>query len=140
MEIVLTDEARAGLEEAAASEPRVRYWERYRAVPLVADGLAPPAVAAALGCAESSVDNWASRGAWTGTGPLVRTELAAAGYDLSARTVRRSLHRLGNRSSDRLFAANEPTAQAWQRNPGHTPVTMASDHWCDQAASVANIT
>ena len=85
MEIVLTGEARAALEGAAAGEPRGRRWKRYRAVPLLADGLAPPAVAAALGCAESSVSTWAkawrddglagvgkarvgaSRGAWTGT-------------------------------------------------------------------------
>jgi transposase len=62
MEIVLTAEARAELEDAAAAEPRVRCWKRYRAVLLLADGLAPPAVAAALGCAVSSVYNWAK--AW----------------------------------------------------------------------------
>ncbi len=66
MEIVLTDEERAALEAAAAGEPRVRRWKRPRAVLLLADGKSPPAVAAALDCAPSSVDNWAA--AWRARG------------------------------------------------------------------------
>jgi transposase len=66
MEIVLTDEERAALEAAAAGEPRVRRWKRPRAVLLLADGKSPPAVAAALDCAPSSVDDWAA--AWRARG------------------------------------------------------------------------
>jgi transposase len=60
MEIDLTDEERADLEGAVAGERRVRLWRRYRAVLLLADDLAPPAVARALGCSLSSVYNWAA--------------------------------------------------------------------------------
>jgi transposase len=66
MELVLTASERVALEAAAAAEPRVRRWRRYRAVLLLADGLAPPAVATALGCAERSVYTWAQ--AWRAGG------------------------------------------------------------------------
>ncbi len=150
MEIALTEEARAALEDAVAGEPRVRCWNRYRAVLLLADGSAPPAVATALDCALSSVDNWAK--AWRDGGldglregphpggarrldaageaaleallgedprarghhatgwtvPLLRTEPAAAGHELSERTVRRSLHRLGWRWKRPRFVLGRP--------------------------------
>jgi transposase len=146
VEIMLTEGQRAALEAAAAAEPRVRRWKRPRAVLLLADGMAAPAVAAALGCAPSSVYNWAK--AWRTDGldglregrhrgldeageatlaalveqdpqarghqatgwtvPLLRTELAAAGYDLSERTVRRSLHRLGYRWKRSKFVLGRP--------------------------------
>lgn len=137
MAITLTDTARGELEAAVAAARRTRVWKRYRSVLLLADGMAPVAVAAALGCAVSSVYSWAAawrrdglngvregphRGAvrrldaageaalvalleadpqahghqatgWTV--PLLRTELVAAGYAVSERTVRRSLHRMG---------------------------------------------
>lgn len=49
MDLVLTVADRATLEAACAAEPRVRVWRRYRAVLLLGDGLAPPAVAEVLG-------------------------------------------------------------------------------------------
>jgi len=166
MEIVLAEEARGALEEAAAGERRVRRWKRYRAVLLLADGLAPAAVARALGCAESSVYNWAA--AWrddelaglregphrgvarrldgdgeatlaalleqdpqarghhaTGwTVPLLRTELAAAGYPLSERTVRRALHRLGYRWKRPKFVLGRPDP-AYEQKRGPSPSAPA---------------
>ena len=166
MELVLTDHDRAALEEAAAGEPRVRRWQRYRAVLLLADGLAPPAVAAALGCAVSSVYNWAK--AWRDAGlaglaegphrgatrsldaageaalervlgqdpqarghqatgwtvPLLRTELAAAGYELSDHTVRRSLHRLGYRWKRPKFVLGRPDP-AYEAKRGRSPSAPA---------------
>jgi transposase len=62
MEIVLTAPDRFALEQAKAAEPRVRRWRRYQAVLLLAAGQPPGAVATALGCAVSSVYNWAA--AW----------------------------------------------------------------------------
>lgn len=52
--------------ERARGERRVRHWRRYRAVELLAAGQVPTAVAAALGCALSSVYNWAA--AWRRAG------------------------------------------------------------------------
>ena len=136
MEIALTPPQRAELEAAAAGERRARVWRRYRAVLLLAEGAAPAAVAAALGCSPSSVYGWAAR--WRAGGaaglregnhggglpklgpagesaleallaadpqarghaatgwtvPLLRSELAAAGFAVGERTVRRALHRL----------------------------------------------
>jgi transposase len=159
MEIELTATDRGDLEAAAAGEPRVRRWKRYRAVLLLADGSPPSAVAAALGCAPSSVYNWAA--AWRATGragldegphrgaarrlgpageaalaallgqdpqthghhatgwtvPLLRTELAAAGYDLSAHTVRRTLHRLGYRWKRPKFVLGRPDPAYAQKKP-----------------------
>lgn len=66
MEIALGPQERGDLEVAAARERRVRVWRRYRAVLLLADGEAPAAVAAALGCSLSSVYGWA--GAWRRAG------------------------------------------------------------------------
>jgi transposase len=60
MDIAVTDDDRAALEDAAAGERRVRLWRRYRALLLLANGLAPPVVARALGCSPSSVYNWAA--------------------------------------------------------------------------------
>jgi len=166
MELVLTAEDRAALEAAAAGEPRVRRWKRYRAVLLLAAGLAPSAVAAALGCAESSVYNWAQ--AWRAGGlaglaegphpggarrldadgeaaleallgqdpqarghhatgwtvPLLRTELAAAGHELSERTVRRSLHRLGYRWKRPKFVLGRPDP-AYEAKRGPSPSAPA---------------
>jgi transposase len=42
------------------------------------------------------------------TVPLLRTELAAAGHDLSERTVRRTLHRLGYRWKRPKFVLGRP--------------------------------
>jgi transposase len=62
MDLTLTSAERAALADAASAEPRVRRWRRYRAVLLLADGEPPIRVAAVLGCAVSSVYNWAA--AW----------------------------------------------------------------------------
>jgi transposase len=62
MDLELTGSEREALERAKASEPRLRQWRRYQAVLLLAAGQAPGAVATALGCAVSSVYNWAA--AW----------------------------------------------------------------------------
>jgi transposase len=162
MEIVLSEEQRAALEAAVAGEARVRLWKRPRAVLLLADGMAVPAVAAALGCAPSSVYHWAA--AWrvrgldglregphrgvarrldaagearlaalleqdpqarghqaTGwTVPLLRTELAAAGYHLSERTVRRSLHRRDYRWKRPKFVLGRPDP-AYAAKRGRSP-------------------
>lgn len=62
MELVLSAAEREALEAAKAAEPRVRRWRRYQAVLLLADGEPPGRAATALGCAPSSVYNWAA--AW----------------------------------------------------------------------------
>jgi transposase len=62
MAIRLTGADRAELERAAAREPRVRHWRRYRAVLLLSEGTRTEEVAAVLGCGASSVYAWAA--AW----------------------------------------------------------------------------
>jgi len=140
MGLMLSPKERAELAEAASKEKRVRNWRRMRAIELLAEGRRPEMVAAALGCARSSVYAWArawrkrglsglgegvrpgrrrslggraeslleelleegdpqSRGyhstGWTV--PMLKGELAKAGYTVSERTVRRALKRLGFR-------------------------------------------
>jgi len=150
MEIAPTPAQRSELEAAAAAEPRVRAWRRYRAVLLLADGEAPAAVARVLGCGVSSVYGWAARWRRAGvaglregdhgggrprlggpgegllaellgqdpqarghratgwTVPLLRAELAAAGFPAGGRTVRRALHRLGWRWKRPRFVLGRP--------------------------------
>jgi transposase len=60
MRLELTEAERAGLVAAASRERRVRTWRRYQALLRLAAGEAPEAVAAALGCARSSVFAWAA--------------------------------------------------------------------------------
>jgi transposase len=161
MEIVVSAADRAALEAACATEPGVRGWRRFRAVLLLADGLVPPAVAAALGCSRSSVYNYAAawrrdglagvRGKPHGGGrgraldaageaeleallgadpqarghaatgwtvPLLTGELRAAGYPVSARTVRRTLHRRGWRWKRPKFVLGRPDpAYAQKKKP-----------------------
>ncbi len=62
MELVLTLDERATLIGAATREKRVRQWRRYRAVLLVAQGIAPAAAATMVGCSRASVYNWVA--AW----------------------------------------------------------------------------
>jgi transposase len=68
MGLMLNPSERAELAEAASKEKRVRNWRRMRAIELLAEGRRPEAVAAALGCARSSVYAWArawrERGLW----------------------------------------------------------------------------
>lgn len=66
MEIVLSSQERSALEQAAATERRVRVWRRYRAVLLLGEGQRPEAVALLLGCSRSSVYGWAA--AWRDRG------------------------------------------------------------------------
>src|SRR5919205_959052 len=58
MGLRLDPKERAQLAEAASEEKRVRTWRRMRAIELLAEGRRPEAVAAALGCARSSVYAW----------------------------------------------------------------------------------
>lgn len=72
MELALTENQRAELGAAAAAEPGVRRWRRYRAVLLLAEGHAPAAVAHALRCSRASVYAWAAR--WRAAGAAGRRE------------------------------------------------------------------
>ena len=65
MRVVLGEGERAALGAAAAAEPRVRVWRRYRAILLLAEQ-GPEAVARALGCSRASVYGWAA--AWRARG------------------------------------------------------------------------
>jgi transposase len=60
MRLELTESERAELVAAAAQERRVRAWRRYQALLRLAASETPEAVAAALGCARSSVFGWAA--------------------------------------------------------------------------------
>jgi transposase len=62
MRLSVTASQRADLEAAAAAEPRVRRWKRYRAVLLRSEGMTVAAVAQTLGCSEASVYAWTA--AW----------------------------------------------------------------------------
>jgi len=84
MEIVLTAADREALEEAKAGEPGVRRWRRYHAVLLLADGEPPGRVAAALGCAVSSVYNWAAAWRRDGIAGLFEADHAGAPRVLDA--------------------------------------------------------
>jgi transposase len=150
MELRITARQRAELEAAAATEKRVRWWKRYRAVLLLADGQASAAVAHRLECSRASVYAWAAR--WRAQGvaglregdhgggraklgaageavlagllgedpqgrghqatgwtvPLLRTELAIAGYRVGGRTIRRALHRLGYRWKRPRYVLGRP--------------------------------
>jgi transposase len=97
---------RAALEAACTAEARVRVWRRYRAVLLLADGLAPPAVAATLGCSASSVSGWAARWRQLGLGGLRegdhgggRPRLGAAGEDLLATLLGQDPQARGHRAT-----------------------------------------
>jgi transposase len=126
---------------------------------LLADGLAPPAAAAAHGCSVGSVYGWAAvwrrdgiaglhegdhgggkpildaagvalaeallaedpqshgRHATGWTVPLLRTELAARGYPMSEKTVRRTLHGLGYRWKRPKYVLGRPDP-AYQEKRG----------------------
>ena len=149
MRLNLSEAERASLQAAAATERWVRVWRRYRAILLLAE-LGPQQVAAALGCARSSVYGWAR--AWQRSGvaslqeaaragrparlagagtvaleqvlatdpqargqhatgwtvPLLCAELATAGYVVSARTIRRPLHRQGWRWKRPTYVLGRP--------------------------------
>jgi transposase len=62
MRLMLDPRQRAQLAEATSKQKRVRRWRRMRAIELLVEGRSPEAVAAALGCARSSVYAWAK--AW----------------------------------------------------------------------------
>ncbi len=66
MGLTLKPKERTQLAQAASKEKRVRTWRRMRAIELLAEGRSPEAVAAALGCARSSVYAWAK--AWREVG------------------------------------------------------------------------
>ena len=58
MQTTLTAAEWDELERAQHREQRVRNWQRYQAIRLLAEGQTPLEVAAALGCRKSSVYNW----------------------------------------------------------------------------------
>ena len=62
MVLMLTETQRAELEAAAAAEPRVRRWKRYRAVLLRGEGQTVDGVARTLRCSPASVYAWTA--AW----------------------------------------------------------------------------
>ncbi len=62
MRLTLNPRERGQLAEAASKQKRVRTWRRMRAIELLAEGRSSEVVAAALGCARSSVYAWAK--AW----------------------------------------------------------------------------
>jgi transposase len=70
VDLAMTETQRRELEAAAAAEPSVRRWRRYRAVLLLAEGQAPAAVAHALRCGRASVYAWAARWRAQGTAGL----------------------------------------------------------------------
>jgi len=150
MDVTLTERQRAELDAAAGGEQRTRTWKRYQAVLLVAEGVAPAAVAHSLQCSVGSVYNWVAAWRRAGVGglaegphpglarrldaagearleallasdpqargqrttgwtvPLLRSELAAAEYAISARTVRRAVHRLGYRWKRPQYVLGRP--------------------------------
>jgi hypothetical protein len=59
MGLTLEPQERAELAKAAAQEKRLRSWRRFRAIELLAEGRRPQMVASVLGCARSSVYEWA---------------------------------------------------------------------------------
>jgi transposase len=135
--VTLNVEELAELEAALSSERRVRHWQRYRAMWLLAHGQSVQAVSQTLGCCLASVYNWAARwregklqGLIEGSRPgrsrrfdeqgeavlnsllsedpqqhgfhstgwtvdMLRAQVEKAGYQVSERTIRRTLHKLG---------------------------------------------
>ncbi len=59
--ITLTADETAQLELALKTERRVRHWQRFRGVWLLAHGQSVQAVAQTLGCCPASVYNWVQR-------------------------------------------------------------------------------
>ena len=151
MGLTLEPKERVKLAEATSEEKRVRNWRRMRAIELLAEGRRPQAVAAALGCARSSVYAWAKvwremglsglregphsgrkrslerraesllevlleegdpqRRGYRSSGwtiPMLKSELAKAGYVVSERTVRRTLKRLGFRWKRPKYVLGRP--------------------------------
>src|SRR5829696_1035477 len=84
MEIVLTAADREAVDATNAGEPRLRRWRRYQAVLLVADGEQPGRVATALGCAPSSISNWAAAWRRDGIAGLFEADHAGAPRVLDA--------------------------------------------------------
>src|SRR5688572_4424648 len=96
MRLVLGEGERAALQAAAAAEPRVRRWRRYRAILLLAEA-GPDEVVAALGCSRASVYGWAA--AWRERGLDGLQERAHAGG-------RRRLAGRGERALEALLGAD----------------------------------
>lgn len=67
MRLTLTETQRTELAAAAAAEPRVRRWKRFRAVLLRGEGMTVAAVAHSLQCSHASVYAWTA--AWRQEGP-----------------------------------------------------------------------
>ncbi len=70
MRLTLTETQRTELEAAAATEPRVRRWKRFRAVLMRGEGMTVAAVAHSLRCSHASVYAWTAAWRQAGTGGL----------------------------------------------------------------------
>jgi transposase len=160
MQFALTNEEREARVTAAVRERRVRHWRRYHALLRVADGKAPEAAAAAVGCRRARVYNW--RAAWQQAGigglveaphapptgahtaalqrllttllesdpqtdghhatggsvPLLHGDATRAGYPVSARTVRRTVRRLGWRWKRPQYVRGRPDPASAEKR-GH---------------------
>jgi transposase len=112
MEVRLSADERAAVAAARAQERRARVWRRYRALELLDDGQAPPAVAAALGCCPASVYNWAA--AWRRDGLAGLAEGPHPGMP----------RRLGGPPEGRLDAllAGDPQAAGYQASGWTVPL------------------
>src|SRR3712207_4889230 len=95
MLVTMTEPQRAELEAAAATEPRVRRWRRYRAVLLLAEGQEPGAVAHALQCSRASVCAWAAAWRQAGVAGLREGDHGGGQVKLHAAAVLVLTERLG---------------------------------------------
>ena len=84
MRMYLTEPQRAALEAAAAAEPRVRRWRRYRALQLRAEGMTVEAVAQTLGCSQASVYAWTAAWRRVGVAGLVEGDHGGGPVKLDA--------------------------------------------------------
>jgi transposase len=114
MRVELTAGERAALEAAAGAERRVGRWKRYRAVLLLAER-GPEAVAAALGCARSSVYAWAA--AWRARGLAGLRERPRGGRP-------RRLAGPGEAALEALLA-EDPQARGWHATGWTVPLLRA---------------
>lgn len=100
---MLNPTERVQLAKAASKQKRVRNWRRMRAIELLAEGRRPEAVAAALGCARSSVYAWAN--AWR--------EMGFSGLEEGPRSGRkRSLERRAELLLEELLEEGDHKAEA----------------------------
>jgi transposase len=113
MGLMLNPRERAQLAEATSKEKRVRNWRRIRAIELLAEGRRPEAVAAALGCARSSVYAWAK--AWR--------EMGLSGLQEGSRSGRkRSLERRAELLLVELLEGGDPQRRGYHSTGWTVPM------------------